>query len=201
MDTTATAGYSRAVTYRDGSLVRVSVRRTDADAYPSGWRYMLHHGRLAAGPETLGDGTIRHYDNAHEATMSRDVLHVTVEPDDGELYERGRAAIDRLARGESVTEPPTVSFASPDQLTDVFDANTYELLRVIRDHHPESIRGTARLVERDVKNVHERLTTLEGLGVIRFEDTGRARRPVFPYDGLVVTPLPTADGEESVVSS
>nr|WP_165383936.1 hypothetical protein [Natrinema altunense] len=29
---------------------------TDDDAYPSGWRYTLHYGRLTPGPETLEDG-------------------------------------------------------------------------------------------------------------------------------------------------
>ncbi|ELY83999.1 hypothetical protein C485_16160 [Natrinema altunense JCM 12890] len=38
---------------------------TDDDAYPSGWRYTLHYGRLTPGPETLEDGTLRRYDNAH----------------------------------------------------------------------------------------------------------------------------------------
>lgn len=52
-------------------------------------------------------------------------------------------------------------------------------MRVIRDESPESIRKTARLVGRDKKNVHEELTTLEALGVIRFEDNGRAKSRCF----------------------
>jgi predicted transcriptional regulator len=69
------------------------------------------------------------------------------------------------------------------------DERTYTLLRVIRDESPASIRETARLVGRDKKNVHQELTTLEALGVIRFEEAGRAKKPVFPYDELIVTPL------------
>jgi predicted transcriptional regulator len=80
-------------------------------------------------------------------------------------------------------------------LTDVFNERTYTLLRVIRDEEPASIRETARLVGRDKKNVHEELTTLEALGVIRFEEDGRAKRPVFPYTELVVTPLAGTDGD------
>ena len=60
-------GYARTDIYEDDTLVRVSVRRTTDTAYPSGWRYTLHYGALVADPpETLADGTIRRYDNAHE---------------------------------------------------------------------------------------------------------------------------------------
>lgn len=88
-------GYADATVYEDGTVVRVSVRRTDAEAYPSGWRYTLHYGVLTAGPDTLEDGTIRRYDNAHEDTKGHE-RHVAPDPDPdpvefpgmAELYER-----------------------------------------------------------------------------------------------------------------
>lgn len=88
-------GYSRSDVYEDGTLIRVSIRRTADEAYPSGWRYTLHYGALAPGPETLEDGTIRRYDNAHEATKGHE-LHVAPDPEPRtvefpgmeELYER-----------------------------------------------------------------------------------------------------------------
>ena len=61
------------------------------------------------------------------------------------------------------------------------------LLETIADAAPESIRETARLVDRDVKNVHEELSELERLGVIRFETSGRAKQPVFPYEEIVIS--------------
>jgi len=88
-------GYSTATVYEDGTVVRVSVRRTEDEAYPSGWRYTFHYGALAPGPETLEDGTIRRYDNAHEDTKGHE-LHVAPDaepkpvefPGIEELYER-----------------------------------------------------------------------------------------------------------------
>lgn len=128
------------------------------------------------------------------------ILLVTI--GDGEsLYEEGRAAIEALRDGESIETPATITFANEQQLSDVFNARTYALLRVIRDDHPESIRATARLVGRDVKNVHEELTTLEALGVIRFDDEGRSKRPVFPFDDLVISPFPHEEGAGVSVSS
>jgi predicted transcriptional regulator len=132
-------------------------------------------------------------------TDDTNVLLVTVD-DDPDPYVAGLEAIRRLDDGESIDEPATVRFPNESRLTEVFNERTYTLIRVIRDEAPESIRETARLVGRDVKNVHEELTTLEALGVVRFEDAGRAKRPVFPYDELVVTPLAHGRSDESPVA-
>jgi len=65
-------GYDDATVYEDGTVVRVSVRRTDNDAYPSAWKYTFHYGALTAGPETLDDGTIRRYlENQRFSTTRR----------------------------------------------------------------------------------------------------------------------------------
>jgi predicted transcriptional regulator len=129
----------------------------------------------------------------------QNVLVVTVD-DETNPYEEGLEAIQALEEGERLDRPATVRFPDESHLTDVFNERTYTLLRVIRDDEPGSIRETARLVGRDKKNVHEELTTLEALGVIRFEAVGRAKKPVFPYDELVVTPLAHDSGDEAAAA-
>jgi predicted transcriptional regulator len=120
-------------------------------------------------------------------TQKQNVLVATVGDED--IYEEGTEAIRRMKEGEPIDEPAVLSFADEEQLADVFDGRTYSLLRVIREEEPESIRATARLVERDVKNVHQELTKLEALGVIRFEEEGRSKKPAFPYDDLLIHPF------------
>jgi predicted transcriptional regulator len=115
------------------------------------------------------------------------VLLVTVREDGESVYEEGRAAIEALDRGEPVEQPDSVTFPNETMLAQTFTERTLRLLRVITDADPESIRETARLVERDVKNVHEELARLETMGVIHFAEEGRSKRPVFPYDELVIT--------------
>ena len=69
-------GLQRTTSYEDGTLVRVFCMRTNRDAYPSGWAYKLHYGRTEPNPpETIAGGTIRRYDNSHEATKGHE-LHV-----------------------------------------------------------------------------------------------------------------------------
>ena len=120
-------------------------------------------------------------------TQKQNVLVVTVGDED--IYEDGLEAIQSMEDGEPIDEPAVLSFADEEQLADVFDGHTYSLLRVIREEEPESIRATARLIERDVKNVHQELTKLEALGVIRFEEEGRSKKPIFPYDDLLIRPF------------
>lgn len=102
-------------------------------------------------------------------------------------YQDGLEAIERLERGESIDKPDTFSFSSVERLFETFTPLTIRLLGTIADENPGSIRETARIVDRDVKNVHEELSQLQRLGVIRFEQDGRSKRPIFPYEALVIT--------------
>lgn len=134
--------------------------------------------------------------------MTRTVV-VTIESD-AEFGGAVRSTIEQLAEGGTVDTAHTVSFPDEELLGETFTPTTMALLRTVADRRPESIRATARAVERDVKNVHEDLTRLEAMGIIRFEAEGQAKRPVFPYDGLVITvPFDGAsrDGEDGVVAS
>ncbi len=126
------------------------------------------------------------------------VLLVTI--DSGtDVYEEGLEAIQSLNDGEPVNKPAQLTLPNEEALGEIFNERTYALLRVIREEEPASIRETARLVGRDKKNVHEELTRLEALGVIRFEDDGHAKRPYFPYDNLFITPF-RGDSSTSAVA-
>jgi predicted transcriptional regulator len=61
-----------------------------------------------------------------------------------------------------------------------------ELIEAIRQEDPSSINETARVVDRDVKNVYEELSRLAQLGIIFFEEDGQSKRPVVWFDELVI---------------
>ncbi|WP_137284604.1 HVO_A0114 family putative DNA-binding protein [Halorussus salinisoli] len=132
-------------------------------------------------------------------TDKQNVLIVTI-GNGQEMHEEGRKAIQQLTHGEPVDTPPTVTFANEKQLDKVFNERTYTLLRVIRDQQPQSIRETARLVDRDVKNVHEELTKLEALGIIQFDENGQSKRPIFPYDDLIISPFAHDQGDTQAMA-
>lgn len=124
-----------------------------------------------------------------------ETLLVTIESVD-DARRAGRDEIEALKRGESTDQPDTISFVDMQSLFETFNPLTIELLKAINAQNPESIRETARLVERDVKNVHTELSELARLGVIRFEKEGRGKRPVFPYDRLQFDVPFSSDEEE-----
>ncbi|MFB6179125.1 MAG: transcriptional regulator [Halorientalis sp.] len=118
-------------------------------------------------------------------------LKITV-GDVGELADRTH---ERLAAIESGIDPdaldevePELRFESYSELFDLLSKQRIELLDVIVNHSPESIRAAADLVGRDYKTVHRQLSELAELGVIEWADAdpGTAKQPQFPYDGLEI---------------
>jgi len=112
-------------------------------------------------------------------------LVVTVQSTD-EFHDDVRSAIAALEDDESFDSPPTISFTSYDELMETLTPRTLELIETIRHEEPESINETARIVDRDVKNVHRELGRLAQLGIIYFEEEGQRKRPVVWFDELVI---------------
>lgn len=92
--------------------------------------------------------------------------------------------LDALDRGETPDPHFEVIFDDPDDIHRVTRPKNLELLRAIVQHEPDSIRETARLVERDVRPVHRNLTELEELHLIELVEEGQAKRPRVWYDEI-----------------
>jgi len=103
-----------------------------------------------------------------------------------EFHATVRDAISALDSGDDAESSPTIAFESYDELLATFTPQTLELIDAIRNEDPRSINETARVVDRDVKNVHEELGRLARLGVIYFEEDGQSKRPVVWFDELVI---------------
>jgi predicted transcriptional regulator len=121
-----------------------------------------------------------------ERLDAESTLVVTVGSDD-ELHEDVGSAIRSLARGDRVDGTPTIAFRSYDDLLSTLTPRTLDLIEAIRRAEPESINEAARVVDRDVKNVHEELGRLARLGIVYFEEEGRKKRPVVWFDELRIT--------------
>lgn len=99
-----------------------------------------------------------------------------------------RDALDRLDRFEAGEEVPrVVNFQDPSDLRSLLTDRRVELLRSVMADPPDSIRGLAKRLDRDVKSVHDDLTVLAEYDVVRFESNGRAKRVVVPYDTIEVS--------------
>ena len=120
-----------------------------------------------------------------EQLRAESTLVVTVKSS-GEFHDDVTDDIEALERGDGADSTPTLSFASYDDLMGTLTPRVLDLIEAVRREEPASINETARVVDRDVKNVHGELTRLARLGVVCFEDDGQRKRPVVWFDELVI---------------
>lgn len=122
-----------------------------------------------------------------ERLRTESTLVVTVRSSD-EFHETVTEEIETLEKGDSeaVDLMPTLSFTSYDDLMATLTPRTLDLIESVRREGPDSINDAARIVGRDVKNVHEELSRLARLGIIHFEEEGNSKRPVVWFDELVI---------------
>ncbi len=120
-----------------------------------------------------------------EQLRAESTLVVTVKSS-SEFHDDVTDGIEALERGDAVDSPPTLSFTSYDDLMETLTPRVLDLIEAIRREEPSSINETARVVDRDVKNVHEELSRLAQLGIIFFEEDGQSKRPVVWFDELVI---------------
>ncbi|GAB3688003.1 hypothetical protein GCM10028857_21700 [Salinarchaeum chitinilyticum] len=120
-----------------------------------------------------------------EQLRGESTLVVTV-TSSSEFYDDVLTGIEDLERGNEADSTPTLSFTSYDDLMETLTPRVLDLIEAIRREEPSSINETARVVDRDVKNVHEELSRLAQLGIIFFEEDGQSKRPVVWFDELVI---------------
>jgi predicted transcriptional regulator len=118
-----------------------------------------------------------------------------------EFHDDDTAAIDGFDADDS-SASPTLSFGSYDDMLATLTPRVLDLIETIRQEEPDSINEAARVVDRDVKNVHEELSRLARLGVVLFEEHGQSKAPVVWFDELVITlPFDSTADERATVSS
>ena len=79
-----------------------------------------------------------------------------------------------LEQGKEVKRQSGTYFSNLEAARKVLTPKRLELLRVIRREQPDSVYRLARLVGRDLKNVHQDIRTLAEYGLISLQKTRRA---------------------------
>lgn len=82
------------------------------------------------------------------------------------------AALDAGEESESLYE---VVLQREEDLTRLLRPGMIELLQIIARERPESIRETARLLNRDVHQIYDTVTELTHLNLLRLEEGGAAQ--------------------------
>ena len=100
----------------------------------------------------------------------------------GSLADMGKrfaGAWNRAASGESVDETH-VTFLDVQTMLDTLSPRRLELLRYVRQHGADNVRELAKALDRDYKNVHQDVATLETAGLLLRD----GRKLTAPWDEL-----------------
>lgn len=135
-------------------------------------------------------------------------LHITV----GDREQLREDALQFVQAAETDTlddqhGTATLQFGTYDDLVDSLTPLRLELIQAIAEHAPESMREAARLVDRDVSDVHSDLKHLETLGILELKEggPGGAMQPIVPFDRIEMhidyPLLNDVDGDEASVSA
>ncbi|WP_224338290.1 transcriptional regulator [Haloprofundus halobius] len=114
-------------------------------------------------------------------------LHITV-GDRAQLREDSLQFIQNAEADEGTVEDDRaiLQFGSYDDLVDSLTPLRLELIQAIATEQPSSMREAARLVDRDVSDVHADLKHLEVLGILELKEggPGGAIQPAVPFDKI-----------------
>jgi len=116
-------------------------------------------------------------------------LHITV--GDREQLREDALQVVQDAEADNVGDQDgqaTLQFGTYDDFVDSLTPLRLNLVQAIAEGAPESMREAARLVDRDVSDVHSDLKQLEVLGILTLEEGGPsgAIQPVVPFDRIEV---------------
>lgn len=111
-------------------------------------------------------------------------LHITV--GDREQLRQDTLQFVQASEADENNESQVLQFGSYEDLVENLTPLRLELIRAIAEGSPQSMREAARLVDRDVSDVHSDLKQLEVLGVLELEGggPGGAMQPVVPFDRI-----------------
>jgi predicted transcriptional regulator len=87
---------------------------------------------------------------------------------------------EAVGRGEKVKSEKGVYFESLAGFRKALTPKRLELLHLIREKHPESLRKLSRLSGRNMKNVVTDVSLLESLGLIEMHRAKKGRREATP---------------------
>ncbi len=112
--------------------------------------------------------------------MKRAVIQIRHEDDaKAALEAMGRKFVKAWNRGKASDPVATFTFSSPAQLFSVISPKRWELIEHLQKIGPQSVRGLARSLGRDVKRVHDDVISLIDWGIIERNEDGKV---CVPYD-------------------
>ncbi len=106
--------------------------------------------------------------------MTRAILRIRRDSEQA-LAEMSKRFVAAWKSGRSTGD--VFTFESPAAMFRVLTPRRWDLIERLQATGPTSVRGLARLLDRDVKRVHEDVTALLDLGLVAKTEKGRVHVP------------------------
>ncbi|MDH5548250.1 MAG: hypothetical protein OEZ43_21985 [Gammaproteobacteria bacterium] len=120
--------------------------------------------------------------------MSKQHIHIGVE-EASEGYDRFIDAWHQAEAGKIDRPEIHLNFEDFETLASLLTPKRLELMKVLRQHGPFSIRALSKHLKRDYKNVHADVSALENVGLIQRDE-----------NELLVAPWDVIDAHVSLVA-
>lgn len=91
---------------------------------------------------------------------------------------------EAIMRGEQVKKREGVFFSDYEAFRKALTPKRLELLHAIKEGKPASIHQLAKLVRRDIKNVHDDVKYLSQVGLVELSETGPGMSCRVGYDKI-----------------
>ena len=121
-------------------------------------------------------------------TMKIKNIRIAIKSEE-ELYTEVNAVWEKAERGERMKKHEGLYFENLEAMRKVLTENRLRILKIIKKEHPSSIYELAKFLKRDVKNTHDDVQLLAGLGLVDLKKTkeGRERStPVVNYEKILL---------------
>ncbi len=108
--------------------------------------------------------------------MSKQRIHIGTETDE-RGFERFKDAWHRAEEGTLTETEVHLNYEDLPMLLAILTPRRLEILKVLRQHGPLSVRALALKVDRNYKNVHVDMRELETAGLLERTEEGTLRAP------------------------
>jgi len=103
-----------------------------------------------------------------------------------EFLDEARDVMERVIKGEKVKKTTGIYFENLSDMRKVLTEKRLEVLKTIKDKHPESIYRLAKMLHRDIKNVIQDVEYLHNIGFVELEKTEEKTIPKVKYEKILL---------------
>lgn len=102
-----------------------------------------------------------------------------------EFLDEAQDVMEKVVKGEKAHKTTGLYFENLSDMRKILTEKRLEVLKTIKDKHPESIYRLAKMLHRDLKNVLQDIKYLHNLGLVDLKETREKTIPSVKYEKIL----------------